>query len=94
VPDHDFFFALDMSDEPDLDRMAGELATAVLGHVGYPAAATNELSRALHAALTARLSSGERRCTVRFVAGGGQLQVAIAGDGAPEWRTSRPLPAS
>jgi hypothetical protein len=92
VPDHDFFFALDMSDEPDLDRMVAELAAAVLGHVGYTAAASEDLSRALHAALTSRLASGERRCTVRFLASGGQLQVVIAGDGAPEWRTSRPLP--
>ena len=92
MPDQDFFFAVDMSDEPALDRMVGELTGVVLGHVGYAAAVKDDLTRVLHAALAERVASGQRRCTVRFLAGDGQLQVVIAGGGAPEWRTTRPLP--
>ena len=93
MPEQDFFFALEMSDEPSLDRMVGELTGVVLGQVGYAAAVKDDVAGALRSALANRVAAGHRRCTVRFVATDGQLQVVVAGDGAPEWRTSRPLPA-
>ena len=92
MPDQDFFFAVDMSDEPALDRMVGELTAVVLGHAGYAAGIKDDLVRALHTALAERVASGHPRCTVRFVASDGQLQVVVAGGGAPDWRTTRPLP--
>jgi len=94
VADHDFLFALEMSDDAESERMLGELCTAVLGHVGYGAPAVAELTSALTAAISRGGASGRRRCDVRFVAGGGQLQIVVACAGAAEWRTSRPLPVS
>ena len=93
MPEPDFFFALDMSDEPEFDRMVGELALVVIGAVGYASGVTEELTCALRAAVAARVAGGQRRCTVRFLAGAGQLQVVVDGGGGPEWRTTRPLPA-
>jgi hypothetical protein len=94
VSEQEFFFALDLSDEPPFDQMVGDLALAVMGQVGYEPAVTAELTDVLRTALAQRVAGGQRRCTVRFLAGGGQLQVIVDGAGGPQWRTSRPLPAS
>jgi len=93
VADHDFLFALEISDDADSGRMLGELCMAVLGHVGYGEPAVAELTTALSAALSRSGAKG-RRCDVRFVAGNGELQIVVACAGAAEWRTKRPLPAS
>ncbi len=94
MSDHDFFFALETSGDPERDRMLDELARAVLGHVGFAALAADELTSVLSAALADRAANGERRCAVRFLARDGELQVVVAGDGSSEWRTTRPLPAA
>ncbi len=94
MSEQEFFFALDLSDEPPFDQMVGDLALAVMRQIGYEPGVTGELTQVLHAALAQRVAGGERRCTVRFLAGGGQLQVIVDGGGGPEWRTTRPLPAS
>ena len=94
MADHEFLFALEMSDDADLSRMLGELCTAVLGHVGYGAPAVAELTDALSSAVAQGGAEGARRCDVRFVAHGGELQIVVACAGGAEWRTSRPLPAS
>jgi hypothetical protein len=92
VSDHDFFFALDMSDEPDLGRMLGELVSAVLGHVGYAAPAIEELTTILRGVVADGAASGRRRCGVRFQARSGELQIVVARAGSAEWRTTRPCP--
>jgi hypothetical protein len=93
VADHEFLFALEISDDADSGRMLGDLCTAVLGHVGYAAPAVAELTSALSGALAQGGAQGARRCGIRFVAHDGQLQIAVACAGSAEWRTSRPLPA-
>jgi hypothetical protein len=92
VSDHDFLFALEMSDGSEFDRMLGDLTRAVLGHVGYAGSDIDELAGVLRAALADGAASGQR-CHVRFQAHGGELQIAVACAGRPEWRTTRPLPA-
>jgi hypothetical protein len=93
VSEHDFFFALDIADEPELDRMLAELASAVFGYVGYAPGASDDLAGVMRKALAERVAAGQRRCTVRFQSIDGQLQVVVAGGSQPEWRTSRPLPS-
>jgi hypothetical protein len=44
VSDHDFVFALDLSDPAQLDSMLVEVARAVFVHIGYPAEAAGELT--------------------------------------------------
>jgi hypothetical protein len=90
LPDHEFLFALEMADDPDTSRMLGELCTAVLGHVGYPAPAIAEVNRELHEAIGRGRPAG--RCDVRFVVHDGELQIVVARVGAAEWRTTRRLP--
>ncbi len=94
MSDHDFFFALETSGDPECERMLGELAKAVLGHVGFAAPAADELTSVLSAALADRAAAGQRRCAVRFLAKDGELLVVVAGGDRSEWRTTRPLPAS
>ena len=92
MADHDFLFALDLSDEPQYENMLAELAGNVLKYVGYDAAAIDELRGAMKQALKAGAANGHRRCDVRFRARSGELQISVACDGSAEWRAARPLP--
>ncbi len=93
MSDHEFVFALELSDAARSAPMVGDLCTAVLGHVGYAAPAIAELTTEVAGAVAGR-GGGVHRCDVRFVAHGGQLQIVVASAGAAEWRTTRPLPGS
>ncbi len=92
MSDHDFFFALEMSDESELGRMLGELVTAVLGHVGYAAPAIEELTTTVRGVLADGAAGRRQRCDVRFQARDGELQIVVARAGSAEWRTTRPCP--
>ena len=89
---HEFVFALELSDEPPFDSMLSELAAAVLVYVGYHASAIDELRGVLRQALAAGPSNGQGRCDVQFRAHGGELQIAVVFAGGAEWRTTRALP--
>jgi hypothetical protein len=92
VADHEFVFALELSDEPYFDDMLTDVTGAVLAFVGYRGAAGEELRRVLHGALTAGASSGHSRCDVRFRAHSGELHISVVYTGGDEWRTTRRLP--
>jgi len=92
VSDHDFLFALDLSDERHFDTMLGELADTVLKYVGYQPAAVEELCSAIKQALLSGTVNGQGRCDVRFRAQAGELVITVAYPGRDEWRTTRPLP--
>ena len=91
MSDHDFVFALDLSDPAQFDPMLAEVAHAVFAHVGLTAAAAGELRSELNGALSKAAANGPRRCDLRFEARSGQLQIVVSCGGS-EWRTSRPLP--
>jgi len=92
VADHDFLFALELSDEAHFDRMIGHLTGAVLAYVGYAPTAVEDITARLRGALASGASAGHRRCDVRFRAHGGQLEILVSCQGSAEWRTTRPLP--
>jgi hypothetical protein len=92
VPDHEFFFALQLSDETRFEGMLTELTSAVLAYAGYAAAAVDELSGVLRKALADGHRRGRTRCDVRFRARSGELHISVAYEGGAEWRTTRPLP--
>jgi hypothetical protein len=91
VSDHEFLFALELSDEKTFDGMLADVAQAVLVHVGLAKPAIDELSQALRAALAKVAAAGRHRCVVRFVARAGELQIAVTYDGGAPWETTRPL---
>ena len=92
MSEHEFLFALDLSDEPHFDTMLGELAGTVLKYVGYQPPMVDELKGAIKTALLAGATNGHRQCDVRFRAQQGELVITIAYAGRDEWRTVRPLP--
>ena len=92
MPDHEFLFALQLSDEPPFEGMLAELSSAVLTHVGYAPPAVAELGGVLRKALADGHVSGHTRCHVRFRALSGEIQISVAYEGGAEWRTTRPLP--
>jgi hypothetical protein len=91
VSDHEFLFALELSDEKTFDAMLTEVTHAVLVHVGFAKAAIDELSGALHRALADGIAAGRHRCDVRFLAHAGDLQILVTYDGGAEWRATRRL---
>ena len=91
MSDHDFVFALDLSDPAQFDPMLAEVARAVFAHVGLAADAARELTSELNGALLKAAANGAQRCDLRFEARSGQLQIVVSCGGS-EWRTSRALP--
>ena len=92
MSDHEFLFALELSDEKSFDGMLAEVTRAVLVHVGLDTPAIDELSRALRRALGDGAAAGRHRCDVRFRAHAGELQIVVVYDGGQPWETTRPLP--
>jgi hypothetical protein len=92
VSDHDFLFALDLSDEAHFDSMLGEVAGSVLKYVGYEPPAIEEIRGVLAQALSAGATNGQNHCDVRFRAHAGQLHITVSYAGRAEWRATRPLP--
>lgn len=89
---HEFLFALELSDEPHLDRMLTELTGALFAYVGYSTAAAEELGGVLRRALVDGLSQDQRRCDIEFRAHAGELQIVVSYAGGGQWRTALPLP--
>ena len=98
MPPLEFSFALALSGNAhptsplDLDAMIRDVTTAVLGYLGYPTDAVEEVTGTLRGVLTVGTAQQQHRCDVVFRAHDGQLQIAITCDGGAEWRTTRPLP--
>lgn len=86
-----FLFTLNLTDPASRDVMLGELATTVLGHVGFQESALAAILGHMRGAIDAAIDAGCRDCTVQFQVEHGELQIVIAHDGR-EWRTTRPLP--
>jgi hypothetical protein len=92
VPDQEFFFAIDVADEPEFGHMLGELMAVVLSHSGFTAPTIDELTDVLRGVLTDGAAGGQRRCDLRFQTKQGKLQIVVARAGSADWRTTRPLP--
>jgi hypothetical protein len=92
VADHEFMFALDLSDQAPFDEMLDDVAGSVLRHVGYGGEMTGDLVALLRAALSHRRAPGPQQCRVQFTAHAGELDIVVSGVGGFEWRTTRPLP--
>ena len=92
MPETDFFFALDLSDEPHFDRMLATLSDTVLRFVGYDFESSVALTTELHNALQKGASDGHERCDVRFTVGRGHIEIAIAYAGGMSWKVTRALP--
>jgi len=91
VAEHKFLFTLNLTDPAYRDVMLGELATSVLGHVGFQDNALASILGHMQAAIAAAIDAGCQDCTVQFQVDHGELQILIVHDGR-EWRTTRPLP--
>ena len=92
MADHEFMFALDLSDRANFDEMLDDVARNVLRHVGYGGEITGDLVALLRAALADRRGPGPDQCRVQFTAHAGELDIVVSGVDGREWRTRRPLP--
>ena len=93
MPDHDFLFALDLSDEAHFDRMLQDLARVVLRYVGFDAPSADAVTGEVRSALAAGAADGNSRCDVRFQAGGGALRISVTFGAGRRWELARTLPA-
>lgn len=88
---HEFVFALELSGDAPGDQMLGDVAGAVLAHVGCSAATVKELAAAVGEALAERAAGGAARCDVRFNAHAGAIEIVVSCAGHDQWRTMRRL---
>lgn len=93
MSDHDFLFALDLSDEPHFDRMLQELSAAVLRYVGFDARRADAATGELRSALAAGAAGGHRHCDIRFRAAAGALRISVAFAGGRAWEATHTLPS-
>jgi hypothetical protein len=91
VDDHKFQFTLNLTDPAYRDVMLGELASSVLGHVGFQDNALASILGHLRSVIAEAIGTGCRDCTVQFHVEHGQLEIVVLHDGC-EWRTTKPLP--
>ena len=92
MADHDFFFALELSDGMLVDDLLTDVLQAVFTHVSLAPHVAGELTGVVRGVIAEGEADGHHRCDVRFEARGGQLEVAVSFAGAAPWRTTRPLP--
>jgi hypothetical protein len=93
VPNHQFLFAVTVSNQTGFDEMLADLAGCVLNQVGYGPEAIADMIGAIRAALAQRAAEGAPECETRFLAEAGQLLIVVSYAGGREWRTARPLPS-
>ncbi len=92
MPDHQFFFAFKVSDDPRFDALLGEVAECVLKQVGYAPPAIADILAALREELD-RDGTGERRGGhVQFRSGAGQLIIVVSDAAGRERRVTRAVP--
>jgi hypothetical protein len=92
VATHDFTFEMALPHQSDSEAIVAELATAVLGYVGYAPDAIADLTAKMCGAVADTTARGQRGCRVAFRAQGGELQIAVINDGTARWQDVRPLP--
>jgi hypothetical protein len=91
VPDIEFLFAVELTDQTRFDAMLDQLAAAVLGYAGCPGERVADMTAALRTELTAGAANGHSRCDVQFRAHAGKLLITVSCTGRPEWRTTLAL---
>ena len=92
MPPPDFFFALDLSDHAQFERMMTDVVASILRHSGYDAKTSAEIGQELRRALSDGDQRGGHHCDVKFEAADGKLVISVKFDRGSEWRTSRALP--
>jgi hypothetical protein len=92
VTDHQFRFALKISDLPRFDAMLGDLAACVLKQIGYPPAVIADILAKLREAIEAGSTGGVGGCDVQFRAEAGQLLIVVSYADGREWRVTRAFP--
>ena len=91
MSDHEFLFTLRLPDEAGLDGMLRDLMASVFRHLGYAAAAIDELTDEVRAGIAGERAAGVAY-DVRFRAHDGRIHVIVSRDGRASFRTSRLLP--
>ena len=96
MPDHEFLFALHLSDIgrqdgiEEIDGMLSDLMNSVLRHAGYTAGTIAQLAAELRAGVARGRTPGE--CDVQFRAHAGELEIVVSQGDRRIFRTSRRLP--
>ena len=62
----DFFFNVQLNDEPEFEPMLLALASGVLARAGYAPEAAGEIAASVHSALVRGAAAGRRECRVKF----------------------------
>ena len=91
MPEDEFIFSLELSDEAFCEGMVSEVARSVLKTLGYaddPEGLTSAVAQVVAAA------GRHSRCEIRFQTRDGKLRIAISASGHPGWQAAVALPHS
>lgn len=93
MTNHELFFAMDLSDEAQVDGLAAAVAARLLDQWGCPTDDATETLARIRTALTAEAVDAARPCHLEFHAAGGELRIRVVSAGGREWKTTVPLSA-
>lgn len=89
MPDHDFFFSLELSSQGLPAALLEDLALNVFRHVGCAPGHAEDLRLAVQRAVEDTAgSAGPRRCDVQFRAGHRKLEVLVTANGGRIWQAT------
>ena len=91
MPDQEFIFSLELSDEAFCEGMVNDVARSVLKALGY-AGDPGDLTGAIGQVVAA--AGRHSGCVVRFQTHDGKLRIAVSCGGHPSWQTVIALPHS
>jgi hypothetical protein len=91
VPEQEFIFSLELSDEAFFEGMVDQVARSVLMTLGC-AGDRADLTRAVEQVVAA--AGRHSRCEVRFQTHDGKLRIVVSAGGHPSWHTAIALPHS
>jgi hypothetical protein len=92
VRDHQFVFALKLSDDNGFDALFADLTECVLKRVGYAPAAAADILAKLRGTLEQSGRGKRREGGVHFRAEAGQLRIIVSSAGGREWHMEFALP--
>jgi hypothetical protein len=92
VRDHQFVFALKLSNHHGSDALLDDLTECVLKRVGYAPAAIADILAKVREALEQGGTGKRRDGELQFRAEAGQLIIVVSRAAGREWRMARALP--
>lgn len=88
---YEFFFAIDFSGPATSTVMLRELVSRVLGQAGCGGDAVLAVVEEVETAVARSAAAGESRCSAKFIAHDGRLEIVVSSSAGRLWHTTHPV---